>query len=367
MPRTPNNELAAGKAKFSFPKCITTAIAGLILLSLVLTTEGGKINKTCSVSDECGMTQYDEDEARKYTLYSKIAFCSKDAVSSWLCGDICERAPVTGKDKVRFIEEGKFYKVQGFVAQIPNETPEALSVGEPSDGEGASMDISNGGTRCVVSFRGSNGGNIANWVANSFYFLADWPLNEFDDAEWCKGCKVHYGWAHAYDELKNDVVSSITELGCTSLVLTGHSLGSAVATIASFDLRYTMGYHVEATWAFGKPRVGNRAFVDAFEAEATKQGVFPPVWRVVHYHDPVPRLPSWLGRSFVHGGLEVYYTDRESSNYLVCPQEGKSENTSAACMGGISLNRCLFENNSDHVHYLNESFRIRDLPEDCKK
>eukprot|EP00531_Pseudo-nitzschia_arenysensis_P015657 CAMPEP_0116115874 /NCGR_PEP_ID=MMETSP0329-20121206/738_1 /TAXON_ID=697910 /ORGANISM="Pseudo-nitzschia arenysensis, Strain B593" /LENGTH=350 /DNA_ID=CAMNT_0003609333 /DNA_START=93 /DNA_END=1144 /DNA_ORIENTATION=+ len=349
MPRKPN--------KCSLAGCMKAIIVGFVLLSTTLAIELNNAETTCSISDECAIPQYDEDEALKYTLYSKIAFCT------------LRKGAITGKDKVRFIEEGKYYKVQGFVAQIPNETPEVLRDDiEESEGNGDSTGFSDNVTRCVVSFRGSNGGKIANWIANLSYFLRDWPLGQFAGAEWCKGCKVHHGWAQAYDELKNDVVSGIIDLGCTSLILTGHSLGSAVATIASFDLRSAMGYHVEATWAFGKPRVGNRAFVDAFEAEAANQGVFPPVWRIVNFHDPVPRLPpSWLFSSFVHGGLEVYYTDRESSNYLVCPQEGKAENTSELCMGGISLERCVYPNNPDHVYYLNESFRIKDLPEDCEK
>ncbi len=362
------SQMPRKSSKFSFLGYMTAVIAGFLLLSTVLATESEYADTICSIDDECAVPQYDEDEALKYTLYSKIAFCSKDSVSSWSCGDICERSPVTSKDNVRFIEEGKNYKVQGFVAQIPNESPEILRDIEESEDDSESTGFDDNVTRCVVSFRGSNGGKIANWIANFSYFLRDWPLGQFAGAEWCKGCKVHHGWAQAYDELKDDVVSGITDLGCTSLVLTGHSLGSAVATIASFDLRSAMGYHVEATWAFGKPRVGNRAFVDAFEAEAANQGVFPPVWRIVNYHDPVPRLPpSWLIPSFVHGGLEVYYTDRESSNYLVCPHEGKAENTSESCMGGVSLGRCVYLNNPDHVYYLNESFRINDLPEDCKE
>ena len=104
--------------------------------------------------------------------------------------------------------------------------------------------------------------------------LRPWPLNDLSDAEWCPGCKAHYGFAGAYDELRDDVHTAIQELNCTRLVLSDHSLGAAIATIATFDLLSAMGYKVDA-------RIGNAEFVNSFEA----------MWRVVHYHDPVPRAP----------------------------------------------------------------------------
>ena len=44
-----------------------------------------------------------------------------------------------------------------------------------------------------------------------------------------------------------------------------------------------MGYHVESTWTYGKPRLGNVEFANSFVAAATKQGVSSPIWRIVHF------------------------------------------------------------------------------------
>jgi hypothetical protein len=324
----------------TFLQWMAPAIVGLLLLCSMIEIEVNNDNANeCTLEDGCKNPEYNEEEALEHLLYSKAAFCSEQAITSWSCGAMCDRAPT---DKVRYIPEGPVAKVQGYVAQIPIEIPD-------------------GSTKCIVSFRGSL--NFSNWMADLDFRLRDWPLGELKNAEWCKGCRAHKGFSDAYDELRDDVHEAIRELGCTRLVLAGHSLGAAVATIASFDLRSAMGYQVEATWAFGLPRVGNREFVESFEAAAASEGVSPPIWRVVHFHDPVPRLPPTWPFGVAHGGLEVYYTDRASSNYLVCPQDGKRENISKECMGGVPPWQLL---NTDHVDYLNETFAFKDFPDECK-
>jgi len=308
--------------------------------------------------------EYNEEEAVKFIQYSKIAFCTEHAIKTWSCGEMCDRAPIVGKDRIRYIPEGKRLKVQGYVAQIPTER---VISGEDASPESTTPSINHDNTsddtKCIISFRGSQ--NSANWYADFLAKLRPWPLNNLTGAEWCRGCKAHYGFTESYEELRLDVHKAIAELNCTRLVLAGHSLGAAVATIAAFDLRAAMGYKVETTWTYGKPRIGNAEFVNNFVAAATKQGVSPPMWRVVHYHDPVPRVPpNFPGVNPVsHGALEIYYTDRASSEYLVCPQRGAVENQSDACMGGWPL---YFTVNMDHRTYINQTFAFEDFPEECK-
>jgi len=295
--------------------------------------------------------EYNEDEALKYVFYSKVAFCTERAVASWSCGDMCERAPIVGTDRVRFIREGEKYKVQGYVAQVP--TQEHGSADRHRKIHNAN-DV-----QCVLSFRGSV--NWQNYVAD----FTPWPLNDLSGSEWCPGCKVHNGIALAYEDIRDDVLRSITELGCTRLVVAGHSLGAAIGTLATFDLRKTLGYQIDATWAFGKPRIGNAEFLRSYVAAATEQGVSPPMWRVVHYHDIIPRLPPKLPGllEFVHEPLEVYYTNRASSEYNVCTQIGDVENQTDYCMWSWPLVRSKPE---DHVDYLNQTFEFKDFPQECK-
>ena len=360
---------------------------GLILIFLMI-REATTTNAHPEIGPGCPI--YNEDEALEYVFYSKVAFCTEHAITTWSCGDMCEKSPIVGVDKIRYIPEGEKFGVQGYVAQIPGgeattpttrvselkedddlsvleeaspATNSSSSINDNDDADESTDDDTDTNTRCIVSFRGSL--NTKNWLADFSLILQDWPLNNLTGAGWCSGCKAHYGFTEAYEELRDSVHIAVDDLGCTSLVLAGHSLGAAVATIASFDLRESSGHHVEATWTFGKPRIGNDAFVDALGASAASQGVAPPVWRVIHYHDivprAIPRIPAL--NEVAHGALEVYYTDRASSEYLVCPQVGSAENRSRFCMGGFPL---VFSLNKDHVSYLNQSFAFKDFPEECK-
>jgi len=335
---------------------MTPAIVGLLFFSFVISTEANSVDKVCEIDDGCVYPEYNEEESLTYLLYSKIAFCSGRAITAWECGYMCEKVNAY---KIRYIPEGPERRVQGYVAHIPPSTPE-VPPEETDDTETAPDSVV--ATKCVVAFRGSL--KLKNWKADFTVGLREWPQGEV--VEWCQGCKAHIGFTSAYDELREEIYSAISDLGCESLVVAGHSLGAAVAMVASFDLRSAKNYSVEATWAYGKPRVGNREFVDGFEAAAKSQGVSPSVWRVVHYHDIVPRIPPSLPLlRYEHGGLEVYYTDRTNTDYLVCPPDGKAENKSKACMGGFPYWRCI---NQDHVEtYLNETFRYKFFPKDCTR
>jgi len=86
-------------------------------------------------------------------------------------------------------------------------------------------------------------------------------------------------------------------------LITGHSLGAAVAVLEMF--RHPSIWPQPATgFLFGCPRVGNAAFAKAF-------GMSVPfgVWRFVSKGDPVASLPwHWFGR-WAHVGQEVVIGD----------------------------------------------------------
>ena len=318
--------------------------------------------KTVNTVHTADYPEYNEDEALEHIFYSKVAFCTEHAITSWSCGEMCIKAPIVGKDKIRYIQEGERFKVQGYVAQIPERrfaSGESLGSQDTLNPNHNNEDD----IKCMISFRGSI--NINNWLANFRAMLRPWPMNNQPGADWCPGCRAHQGFTEAYEEISTDVHSAIADLNCTRLVVAGHSLGAAIATIASFELRAAMGYKVDATWTFGKPRIGNAEFVNNFEAAAAEQGTSPPMWRVVNYRDPVPRLPpQLLGlHPVAHGSLEIYYSDRAASEYNICPQNGAMENSSDACMWGWPW---FLSVNMDHVNYLNQTFAFKDFPEECK-
>lgn len=291
---------------------------------------------------------YNESEARTYVQYARASFCTSASLESWSCGDACEDAPVV-PGSVRFIENA-LRGVQGFVAQMPG----------PGD-------------RCIVSFRGSL--KLQNWVEDSFALILKWPEG---GADWCPGCYVYGGFKLAYEGLRSQLHEAVKDLKCQSVDVAGHSLGAALATLATLDLRAGMKLRVEKVYTFGSPRVGDAAFARAYVDAAGRQGVAPPEWRVVHYHDPVPRVPlanpfrhvPVIGGGYVHVPHEIYYTDVASSSFVECEPTGAGESGLAnfdfedkSCAWSAGIESCI---NGQHLSYLNKTFAFKDFSPKCR-
>jgi len=91
-----------------------------------------------------------------------------------------------------------------------------------------------------------------------------WPVSS------PSGGKVHKGFHDALDGLWPSLVAALKELGNPRqpIVLTGHSLGGALATLAAARLTYgTLKVEIAALYTFGQPQVGNRDFVNEIEKD----------------------------------------------------------------------------------------------------
>lgn len=102
----------------------------------------------------------------------------------------------------------------------------------------------------ILSFRGSS--NIQNWIINlSFNQIA---------YSRCGNCKVHNGFFTGFNTVKSTVISQIQALRAlhrdAKIYITGHSLGGALAVLATPDIKDTFGSVAEVL-TFGQPRVGN--------------------------------------------------------------------------------------------------------------
>lgn len=84
-------------------------------------------------------------------------------------------------------------------------------------------------------------------------------------------CRVHSGFHAAYSAngVHRNLLAFVTQLlapgSCSqhaSVLLTGHSLGGAIACLLAFDLvqRTPLMSHRVTVYTFGCPRIGNHAF-----------------------------------------------------------------------------------------------------------
>jgi hypothetical protein len=109
------------------------------------------------------------------------------------------------------------------------------------------------------------------------------------------GGEVPAGFLREFDELVGEVAKHAALLRCCPVVVTGHSLGGAVATYIARAIAHDYGTTVSLP-TFGSPFTGTSAFVRSFKRAHIK------ITRVVHNFDIVPELPpigySHVGKPF---------------------------------------------------------------------
>ena len=138
----------------------------------------------------------------------------------------------------------------------------------------------------LIAFRGSD--DIEDFVHNvrvSFKRLS-YHNNPYSPV------MVHEGFGNLYDLVRGLIHSYIADKALTpkKIVVTGHSLGAALATLCALDLQYNyseLGIEIICITT-GSPRVGNRDFVNSYNIRV------PKTVRVVNGNDIVARLPFWL-------------------------------------------------------------------------
>ena len=182
----------------------------------------------------------------------------------------------------------------------------------------------------ILSFRGTDVGNLINWLTN-----ADWTQRSFGPGE------VHRGF---YDNVvaiwdfvskvvrdalrprvveekgdNNEVTNTLRLEPMKCLFMTGHSLGGAIAVLTTAKLLMSEPQEICRTlrgvYTFGQPAVGNRSF-----AEAMDRVFGDRLYRHTHGFDVISRLPpSWKGR-YHHFGRE-YHSSRSNMPWKRVPQQ----------------------------------------------
>ena len=105
------------------------------------------------------------------------------------------------------------------------------------------------------------------------------------------GGQVHMGFQSIYSALHDSVAAGIGAAiaGCDELLVTGHSLGGALAVIAGPDLaKSLMPALVPELITFAGPAAGLADFAHFFDL------MLPSCYRVTNFWDLVPRLPPQL-------------------------------------------------------------------------
>lgn len=176
----------------------------------------------------------------------------------------------------------------------------------------AAMWRSRRGCTVVLAFRGTDPGNVRDVATDLRTATVTTARFDFADgaSEPLAHARVHAGFQDAYASVRHRVRSALDAAICAgapaTLLITGHSLGGALATLCAVD--------VAESWAqappvqhpprivlhtFGSPRVGDATFVSRLAVHV------PTALRFVSGLDLVPSAPL-VATGYAHAGTGVH-------------------------------------------------------------
>mmetsp|Transcript_12524 Transcript_12524/g.22113 ORF Transcript_12524/g.22113 Transcript_12524/m.22113 type:complete len:345 (-) Transcript_12524:63-1097(-) len=275
-------------------------------------TGANTADKAAPASPTALTLPYNETKARRMLYFSASAYCDANRVQAWSCIP-CSHPALDGFNVTHYLSDSAM-DVAGYVGI------DAHASADPAI------------RTVVVAFRGTVP-SLRDWVENLDFAKAK-PY-----AATCPDCAVHAGFLAAYEGLEHQMLAALKQLRPTRIHITGHSLGAALATLASFSLM-SQGYPVASVATFGQPRVGNAAFAELYAQLASAKGVTSD--RIVHYRDVVPHVPP-KSFGFHHIGAEVWYSS-DASSFVQCNGSGEDP----TCSDSLSFPDSI----SDHLSYL---------------
>ncbi|TFK39674.1 lipase [Crucibulum laeve] len=247
---------------------------------------------------------------KPYTYYAAASYCDPAKTLAWACGLNCNSNP-------------------GF-------KPVA------SGGNGGSVQYWYVGydptlKTIIVGYQGTNTDKILPVITN-----ANFVLDSLDSALFpgvSSSVKTHNGFGNAHAKSAAAVLAgvkkAISTYSATKVTLVGHSLGGALAVIATAHLSVNLPSTISLrTITYGMPRVGNQAFADFINARSVMS-------RVNNKDDIVPILPGRF-LNFDHTEGEVHIVDNGS--WISCSGQ---DNTNSECTIGY-VPDLLSGNTDDH-------------------
>jgi len=198
----------------------------------------------------------------------------------------------------------------------------------------------------IVVFRGTQENSIQNWIEDLFWKQLDLDYPGMPEA------KVHSGFYSAYhnttmrDRVMRGIKNTRKLYGDIPIMVTGHSMGGAMASFCALDLIVNVGFKDVSLMTFGQPRIGNAIFASNFKR------YLPNAIRLINAHDIVPHLPPYYHyfpqKTYHHFPREVWIHNVGLGSLVysieeICDDSGEDP-TCSRSVSGNSVH--------DHVHYL---------------
>lgn len=147
--------------------------------------------------------------------------------------------------------------------------------------------------RAIIAFRGTQADSFRDVMTDASVFLENWE----------RPGRVHSGFSASLSSVLEPIGAWLDDTNPARLLLTGHSLGAALATLLA--ARLSDGGRPIALVTFGSPRVGDAALAASLEPMAVR--------RYVNCTDTVALLPPPLIYSHARG---LHYIDRNGAIHV---------------------------------------------------
>ena len=131
--------------------------------------------------------------------------------------------------------------------------------------------------------------------------------------------KIHDGFLQSYNLFREQIRETLekTDPG-SKLFIAGHSLGAALATIALPDIGARLKPRRIALYTFGSPRIGDKAFVTAFNSRYAEVS-----FRIINTSDMVGLVPP---PAPIAGSFGGYFSDVDTAVSFTIQAEDVAKN-----------------------------------------
>ena len=157
--------------------------------------------------------------------------------------------------------------------------------------------INDGKKFIYVVYRGTL--NYRDWIEDFSYNQNPFPtkksLEEQQKVTFLQDTEiipnVHNGFLESYKNFRNELIENLKETKPHAIIITGHSLGAAVATLCGLDIIKLGCCNNTIVYNFASPRVGDNIFANLVDTNLT-------LYRFVNTCDFIPTLPPSVCPNF---------------------------------------------------------------------
>lgn len=265
--------------------------------------------------------------------FSRVAYCSSAAVTSWKCGAPCD-ALGGGIDVFQAGGDDGLIPMY-FVAHDPTSNS------------------------IVVAHQGTESKNFLSILNDAQFLLTDLNTTRFTAADG-KDIEIHEGFQKTFERTADGVLAGVknglAKFNSTKVLVTGHSLGAAIAVMDSVMLKEELDSSIElTTTVFGLPRSGNQEWADFVDAQ-----LGTTLTHITNQDDPVPIVPpKTFGYRHPAGEVHINKVDANGQATDVVACDGQENEN---CSDGNNLIKDFSISNHLGPYFDNISFGGKSCP-----